>query len=83
MPAMKIIVRVYKKGKVIRRWMTQDRTKWRKLHAKLASAGGKKYYVRVEYSIQENAYGKKELFFNEGVYDNSKEAKQALSAFME
>lgn len=72
---MKVTVKLYNGRKIVRRWMTQDKTKWRKLYAKLASAGRQtRYFIRVS---DEN--GMK----NEYDGDNLQEAKKALSAFLE
>lgn len=79
---MKVQVKIYKKNKLIKR-MIGDRSKWRKLHAKLASAGADKWFIRVEYGIQKDHRGKDIMFFNEYKGINLAEAKQALSAFIE
>lgn len=71
---MKIIIRLYNsKNKVIRR-LIGKRDNWRKLYAKLASAGARKYLVRVEYE-QDG--------FNEYEGTEATEAKRALKAFLE
>ena len=80
---MKIIIRLYKKGKVIKWYITSDRTKFRKMYSKLASAVAEKYFVRVEYGYDKDASGKRIMFYNEYFGSNLREAKQALSAFIE
>ena len=64
--------------------MSHDRAKFRKMHAKLASAGRQitRFFVRVEYGYNKNVYGKKIMFHNEYIGDNLAEAKLALSAFL-
>ena len=79
---MKITVRLYRKGRLIKR-TTVDRAKWRKVYAKLASAVAHKYCIKVDYGIFKNVWGKRTMFSNEGIYDTRKEARQALRAFME
>jgi hypothetical protein len=79
---MEINVRIYNKGKLVKRRIGQ-REDWKKIHGKLASAVGDKYLVEVDYGLQEDVFGNKVKFFNKGTYTNSKDAKQALSAFIE
>lgn len=80
---MEIIIRLYKKGKVVRRYITSDRKKFRKMYAKLASAVADKYYIRVNYGYDKDVFGKREMFYNEYFDTNLKDAKKALSAFLE
>ena len=77
---MRVIV--YKKNKVIKR-LIADRSKWRKVYAKLASAGSDKWFVEVNYGYDRDAYGQKVMFKNTGTYNNLKEAKAAFKAFIE
>ena len=79
---MMITVRIYKKNKLVGRRMA-DKSNWRKLYGKLASAGGDKWFVQVAYGYDKNVFGKRTLFKNEGEYTKLSEAKRALSAFLE
>lgn len=66
------------------RYMTHDKTKWRKAYAKIASAAGEnRYFIRVEYGKKEDIHGKMVMFYNEYNGYDKKEAKQALGAFIE
>jgi len=42
-----------------------------------------KIYFKIEYGICKTSSGKKEMFYNDGVYINAKEALMAYRAFME
>lgn len=42
-----------------------------------------RFYVRVDYGKDRDAYGKNVMFYNDGEYDDPKEAIQALRAFLE
>lgn len=80
---MKIIVRLYKRNKLIKR-LVANRGKWRKVYAKIASAGRQtRFYERVEYGIDRDVFGRKEMFCNEYEGDDQQEAKNALKAFLE
>ena len=79
---MKIIVRLYKNGKVIKR-IVAPREKWRKVYAKLASAVADKWFVEVDYGYAKDVFGKRIMFKNTGTYNNLKESQKALQAFIE
>lgn len=79
---MKIYIRLYRKNKVIKRYIG-GRANWRKVYAKLASAVAEKYFIRVEYGKQMSVFGTKEMFFNEYEGDSVVDAKKAFKAFIE
>jgi hypothetical protein len=91
---MKIIIRIYKGKKVVKR-LIANKDKWRKAYAKLASAVGDKYFVRVEYGEARTNFDhtvcysdgmktkKTDMFYNEYEGTSVTEAKHALQAFME
>lgn len=79
---MKINVKVYKNNKLIKR-LIANRDKWRKLYSKLASSGADKWQIKVDYGVKEDSFGEKIMFSNSGTYNNLREAKLALNAFIE
>lgn len=79
---MKITIRLYRNNKLIKR-LIADRTKWRKVYRKLASAHSEKYLVRVEYNYKKTGKGEKIMFFNEYEGKSLSEAKKALKAFID
>jgi hypothetical protein len=79
---MKITVRLYKRGKVIKRLLA-NRDKWRKIYSKIASAAAQKWYIRVEYGKYKNCFGNIQIFYNDGIYTNEKEAKKVFKIFIE
>lgn len=80
---MTITIRIYnKKNKLVARRIGQ-RENWKKLYGKLASAVGHKWYSCVEYGYDNNVFGERVMFKNEGKYTKLSEAKKALSAFIE
>ena len=79
---MNIKIKLRTKGKPTR-YIMAPRSKWRRLYAKLASARAQKYLVRVEYGKDKTNTGTTEMFYNEGEYDNPRDAREALKAFIE
>lgn len=84
---MKIIIRTYNRKNKLKARRIGNRNKWAKMYGKLRQVVAKndifRIVVRVEYGKKENVYGEKELFWNEYDGNSLKEAKKALSAFIE
>jgi hypothetical protein len=81
---MKIILRVKKNNKCVRRLISRNGLKRRRLFAILASAKPQShYFIRVEYGKDKDNFGHNTLFYNEYIGENKTEAKQSLQAFLD
>ena len=58
-------------------------TKSPKIYAGLKARSFLKVHLKVEYGKKKDVFGKLVMFENSGTYDNKKEARLALRAFLE
>jgi len=68
------------KGKMRQIYYT---TRFNRLYHRIRHGSWAKIYIKVEYGKQEDVFGKKIMFYNDGTYEKRKEALQALHAFLE
>lgn len=68
-----------KNGKMVRMY---PKNRVRRFYAKLQGYSYTKVYFKVEYGRAKDAQGKMSTFYNDGTYEDSKEAKKALAAFL-
>ena len=77
---MRIFLTLMSKAKKVKRYRSGT---IRRFMSKLTHVKFEKAIIRVEYGNQKDHRGKQVMFYNEGEYDNAKDAQKALRAFCE
>lgn len=76
----RVLAKMYFESRVVRMPRT---VKTKRLYAKIQAWKFLRIYFKVEYGLQKTNKGKMEMFYNDGIYDNKKDALFALKCFLE
>jgi hypothetical protein len=75
----KIILRLYKNGKKVRQY--RDNKITTRIYNLASHTLFDKAYVKVDYGMKENTYGKRVMFYNDGWYHNKKDLRDIIKIF--